>query len=109
MAILILGLVLFLGIHAVRIVANSWRTATMARIGEPAWKGLYALLSLLGFVLIVWGFGLARQQPVQLWMPPRGMRHLAALLTLSLLCCWPPPMCRAMPSRRGCTTRWCWG
>jgi uncharacterized membrane protein len=33
-------------------------------------------------VLIVWGFSLARQQPVQLWMPPRGMRHLAALLTL---------------------------
>ena len=82
MAMLILGLVLFLGVHSVRIVADGWRTATMARVGEGAWKGAYALLSVVGFVLIVWGFSLARQQPVQLWMPPRGMRHLASLLTL---------------------------
>ena len=82
MAILILGLVLFLGVHSIRIVADGWRTATIGRIGELPWKAVYALLSIAGFVLIVWGFGLARQQPVQLWMPPRGMRHLASLLTL---------------------------
>ena len=82
MVILILGLVLFLGVHSTRVVADGWRTAMMGRIGELPWKGVYALLSIVGFVLIVWGFGLARQQPVQLWMPPRGMRHLASLLTL---------------------------
>ena len=82
MTLLILGLILFLGVHSTRIFADGWRTATMARIGEKPWKGLFALLSIVGFVLIVWGFSLARQQPVQLWAPPRGMRHLAALLTL---------------------------
>jgi uncharacterized membrane protein len=82
MTILILGLVIFLGVHSTRIFADDWRTAMMGRIGERAWKGAYTLLSILGFVLIVWGFSLARQQPLQLWMPPRGMRHLAALLTL---------------------------
>ncbi|SFB83355.1 Uncharacterized membrane protein [Polaromonas sp. OV174] len=82
MGMLILGLVLFLGVHSTRIVADGWRTAMIGRVGERAWKGGYALLSIVGFVLIVWGFGLARQQPVQLWMPPRGMRHLASLLTL---------------------------
>ena len=82
MAILILGLVLFLGVHSIRIVADGWRTATIGRVGELPWKAVYALLSIVGFMLIVWGFGLARQQPVQLWMPPRGMRHLASLLTL---------------------------
>ena len=82
MTMLILGLILFLGVHSTRIVADGWRTSVRGRIGELPWKGIYALISVVGFVLIIWGFGLARQQPAQLWAPPRGMRHLAALLTL---------------------------
>lgn len=80
MAMLVLGLVLFLGVHSTRIVADGWRTRTIARMGPGAWKGLYTLASLVGFALIVWGYGLARQQPVALWYPPRGMNHAAALL-----------------------------
>jgi len=79
---LILGLVLFLGAHSVRVFAEDWRNRTRARLGENAFKGLYSLVSLLGFGLIIWGFGQARQQPVALWVPPVGMRHLASLLTL---------------------------
>jgi uncharacterized membrane protein len=82
MAYLILGLVLFLGTHSVRIVANDWRTQTIARVGEKPFKGVYSILSIAGFVLMVWGFGVARETPVMLWMPPRGMRHAASLLTL---------------------------
>ena len=82
MGMLILGLVLFLGVHSTRIVADGWRTSMRARLGEGPWKGLYALLSLIGFVLLVWGYGLARQQPVALWQPPAGMRHAASLLML---------------------------
>ncbi len=82
MTILILGLVLFLGTHSVRIVAEGWRNATIARIGPNVWKGLLSVASLAGFVLIVWGYGLARQAPVALWTPPVAMRHVAALLTL---------------------------
>ena len=82
MGMLILGLVLFLGVHSVRIVADDWRSQTIAKRGEGAWKGLYSLLSILGFGLIIWGYGLARQQPVVLWMPPVAMRHIASLLTL---------------------------
>jgi uncharacterized membrane protein len=82
MTYLILGLIIFLGVHSVRILADDWRTQTRSRLGEMPWKGLYSVASLLGFGLIVWGFGLARQQPVQLWSPPVGMRHLASLLTL---------------------------
>ena len=80
MLMLILGLVLFLGVHSTRIVADGWRGATIARIGALPWKGLYTVVSIAGFVLLVWGYGLARQQPVLLWSPPRGMNHLAALL-----------------------------
>lgn len=82
MLYLVLGLVVFLGVHSVRIVADDWRTQTRARMGEGAWKGLYSLASAVGLALVVWGYGLARQQPVALWVPPVGMRHAAALLTL---------------------------
>ncbi len=82
MTYLVLGLVIFLGVHSVRIVADGWRTRTLQRLGEGGWKALYSLVSLLGFALIIWGFGLARQQPVQLWSVSVSMRHLASLLTL---------------------------
>lgn len=82
MGYLLAGLVLFLGVHSTRILADGWRTRTIERIGPGAWKGVYSLVSLAGLVLLVWGWGLARQQPVVLWYPPAGMRHAAALLTL---------------------------
>lgn len=82
MTLLILGLVLFLGAHSVRIVAEPWRRRTIARIGEGPWKGLYTLVSLAGFALLVWGYGVARQTPVVLWASPTWTRHLASLLVL---------------------------
>ena len=82
MTYLLLGLIVFLGVHSVRIVADGWRTQTIARVGAKPWKGLYSVASVLGFALIVWGFGVARAQPLQLWSPPLAMRHVASLLTL---------------------------
>jgi uncharacterized membrane protein len=82
MSVLILGLLLFLGTHSVRIFADGWRTRQLARLGEAKWKGLYTVIALIGFVLIIWGYGLARTSPVVLWSPPLWMRHLAAPLTL---------------------------
>ncbi len=82
MTYLIAGLVLFLGVHSVRIVANDWRTRTLAQVGEGTYKGLYSVLSAVGLGLIIYGFGLAREMPVMLWTSPTGMRHAAALLTL---------------------------
>ena len=82
MAYLVLGLVIFLGAHSLRIFAEGWRERTLARMGEGPFKGVYSLVSLLGFLLVVWGFGVARETPLMVWMPPVGMRHAAALLTL---------------------------
>lgn len=81
MTILLLGLAIFLGVHSTRIVADGWRTRTLQRIGEPRWKGQYALLSIVGFALILWGYAQARQQPVVLWASPLWARHLALPLT----------------------------
>lgn len=81
MTILILGLIIFLGMHSIRIVADARRTALRARFGESAWKAGYGLISLAGLVLVIVGYGMARQAPIVLWLPPIPMRHIAALLT----------------------------
>jgi len=82
---LVLGLVIFLGAHSVRIFAEGRRTAMVARLGANGWKGLYSVASIVGFALIIVGYGLARAQPVLLWVPPVWTRHLAALLNLVAL------------------------
>jgi uncharacterized membrane protein len=82
MTLLILGLLVFLGVHSVRIVAEPWRTGVRARLGENAYKGVYSLLSIAGFVMLVWGYGQARLEPVVLWGSPTWVRHVASLLTL---------------------------
>jgi len=82
MGLLILGLVLFLGVHSARIVAEPWRQAFIAQRGTNAWKGLYTVISLVGFVLLIWGYSQARQQPLWVWNPPQALRHVASLLTV---------------------------
>ena len=82
MTLLVAGLVLFLGAHSVRIFADGWRTRTIARHGAVAWKVGYSIVSLVGFALLVWGYGVARQSPVAVYATPVWTRHLAALLTL---------------------------
>ena len=82
MSLLVIGLILFLGIHSVSIVAPGGRYAQVARRGERAWKGMYAVASLVGLLLLIHGYGLARQAPVVLYTPPTGLRHLALLLML---------------------------
>ena len=79
---LILGLILFLGAHSVRIWADGWRDQTIEAYGEKAFKGVYALVSILGFYLLVVGYGEARLQTVALWNPPIFTKHISLLLML---------------------------
>ena len=79
---LILGLILFLGTHSVRIWADGWRNQTIEAYGEKAFKGVYALVSILGFYLLVVGYGEARLQTVALWNPPIFTKHISMLLML---------------------------
>jgi len=81
MALFLIGLVIFLGVHSIAIVAPAWRDARAAR-HPGAWKGAYSLASIAGFALLIYGYGLARQSPVVLWTPPAGMRHAVLLLML---------------------------
>jgi uncharacterized membrane protein len=79
---LILGLILFLGAHSVRIWADGWRNQTIEAYGDKAFKGVHALVSLLGFYLLVVGYGEARLETVVLWNPPRFTKHISILLML---------------------------
>jgi uncharacterized membrane protein len=81
MIYLVLGLVLFLGIHCISIIAPAWRDRIVARLGN-GWRGIYSLVSIAGFVVIVWGYGIARRSPVVLYAPPAWTHYVAAVLML---------------------------
>lgn len=82
MALLIAGLLLFIGAHSIRVFADDWRTRTLASVGEKPWKGIVTVISIIGFALIIVGYGNARLDPVVLWVPPVWTRHLAILINL---------------------------
>ena len=82
MLVLVVGLALFLGIHSVSIVAPRWRLGVVAKLGRGPWMGLYSIASALGLVVLVVGYGMARREPVVLYMPPAALRHVALLLML---------------------------
>jgi uncharacterized membrane protein len=83
MTVLLLGLLVFLGTHSIRIFADGWRTRQIAQRGEGTWKVAFSLMSAVGLGLIVWGYAIARAQPMVLWIAPVWGRHLAGLLNLA--------------------------
>ena len=82
MSVLIVGLVLFFASHSVGIAAPDFRARGVARIGIGPWKLAYSAISLVALVLIIWGYGAARQEPIVLWSAPAWTRHAAALLSV---------------------------
>ncbi|MCP4184620.1 MAG: NnrU family protein [Hyphomicrobiales bacterium] len=76
MIYLILGLVAFFPIHLLTMLAPQWREARIASMGENKWKGIYSVASTIGFVLIVWGYSLARPDATELFTPPSWAPHL---------------------------------
>ena len=102
MSMLVAGLLVFLGVHATSIFAPAWRNAQLAARGEAVWKGGYALLSLVGFALIVHGYGVARGTPVVLYEPPAFLRHVAWTLMLPV---FPLLLASKLPGRISAATK----
>lgn len=76
------GLAIFLGMHSAQALYPGAREAVIARIGALGWKGLYSVVSLAGFWLLVQGYGEARPAAELLWTPPSGLMHVSALLNI---------------------------
>ncbi|MCI5043699.1 MAG: NnrU family protein [Aquisalinus sp.] len=78
---LIAGLIIFLGVHRIP-AAPTFRASLIERFGAGGYKGLFSLASALGLGLFVWGFGLARQDPVLLYTPPPVFTNVTAALMI---------------------------
>lgn len=96
MTLFIVGLIIFLGIHSLSIVAEPWRDRTAARLGAVGWQAVYSLISIIGFVLLVWGYGFARQTTGVLYVLPLWTHHITFLLMLPV---FPLLLAAYMPGR----------
>jgi uncharacterized membrane protein len=91
LAVLIVGLVAFIGAHAV-VSCREQRAALIARLGEGPYKGLIALVSIVGVVLIGYGYGDYRATGwIAVWDPPAWTRHIVVVLM------WPASICVVAP------------
>ena len=80
--VMILGLVLFLGVHTLT-TRRDLRGSFVASMGEGGYKIGYALLSLAGLALIVWGFAHYRASGmINVWYPPKFLKHMTVGLML---------------------------
>jgi uncharacterized membrane protein len=82
MIILIAGLVIFLGVHSISIVDRPWRDRMFAHMGEKKWKALYSITALIGFAMLVYGYGVARHNPIVVYVPPYWLRYVTGVLML---------------------------
>ena len=99
---LIAGLVIFFAVHSVSIVNEPWRDRMVAQLGERTWQGVYSLLAIAGFVLMVRGYGIARLDPVVLYSPPLWLRHVAMLMLVPV---FPLLLATYLPGRIQAATR----
>jgi uncharacterized membrane protein len=80
--VLIAGLIIFFASHSISIINDAWRHKVASRIGEGPWKSAYSIMSIIGVVLIIWGYGIARQTPEILYQTPYWVRHVTVVLML---------------------------
>ncbi|MBB2673523.1 MULTISPECIES: NnrU family protein [Rhizobium] len=87
MTLLIIGIILFLGVHLVRVVAPGFRQSMIASFGERGWRAGYSIASILTLILLIYGFGQARQVTGMLYNPPVWTAHIAITLMLIAMIC----------------------
>lgn len=87
MVVLIVGIILFLGVHLLRVVAPGLRQSLVDAMGANAFRGVYSIVSILTLVLLIYGFSVARYETSVLYSPPVWMAHITITLMLLALIC----------------------
>lgn len=85
MTLLILGIILFLATHLIRVVAPGFRLSMTDRFGLMGWRVINSALSLLSLIVLIWGYATA--PVINVWFPPAGMSHLTITLMLIAMIC----------------------
>lgn len=79
MTLLVVGLAIFLGTHSISIIAPTWRDQMAAKLGN-GWRIIYSIISVIGFVLIIKGYSVARLEPMVIYTSPLWLHHVTAAL-----------------------------
>lgn len=79
---LIIGLFIFLGVHSISIINEPWRNKVADRLGTWTWKGIYSLVSLVGLIMIIRGYGDARTETIELYFTPTWLQHISLVLMI---------------------------
>jgi len=82
MALLVIGLIIFLTVHSISIINHDWRNLIVEKIGIWPWQGIYSVIAIIGFVMIVNGYGMARMHPLVLYSPPIWLQHITMVLMI---------------------------
>jgi uncharacterized membrane protein len=82
MGVLILGLAIFFGVHAISLLALGWRDRMVGRVGLRAWRRYYSVAAAVGLYLLIRGYGAAREADSLLYVTPPAFRYLAPILML---------------------------
>ena len=82
MTTLLSGLAIFLGVHSISIVAPRWRDRTAQALGLRTWQAIYAIIAVIGLVLVVRGYGDARQTPAVLYVSPQWLKDITVGLMI---------------------------
>ena len=87
MALLVVSIILFLGIHLIRAFAPGFRQSMIARLGKPGWTALYSIASIATLAFLAYAFSVARTQTTVLYSPPFWASHITiALMLIALIC-----------------------
>jgi len=80
MAMFIIGILIFFGVHSISIVNEPWRNKMAATLGEWPWKGIYSLAATAGLVLMIYGYGAVRYDAALFYDSPVWLKHLSLLI-----------------------------